>query len=234
MQLFLFAITALLVSGVALFSQTTPMGAIHGFLVTDTDPGASGAVIYYRQVNRIDLDSPPVGGTVRPNAQGRFSIEKLPPGEYRICAYSEAGRYLDPCTWQGMPHVILGSGEQFHGKAIRLVEGTTLKFKVNTPAPLVGRINNVAMSSLIVGAMTSTGSFHAARVVEVNPKFTTLSLVVPKNERLKLWTFGRGVSIRERSEAYRNASGVLREIVTAGVPAESLAEIDVLVTTPAP
>jgi len=128
--------------------------------VTDRTTGRPIASVH---VTAVRAGLPPASQTVQSALDGTFQLQKLPPGEYRLCAQVAGETYLDPCHWSP-PQAASGStvtlkpGQAAGGIRIDLRPAALMQVRINDPQKLLSQPGK----NVLVGVFTGSGLFRPA------------------------------------------------------------------------
>jgi hypothetical protein len=149
-------------------------------------------------VTALRTAPPPVAVTAASGADGGFVLAGLAAGEYRICAQSPDGRYLDPCWWSPpltMPTTTVRSGDAVSGIRVTLKSAATLQIRVDDPSGLLLGANSGR--DVFAGVITGGGVFRNAVVKARDSRERTLEVPIPFDTPVRILVTGVRVKLTD-------------------------------------
>ena len=156
--------------------------------------------------------SPPFTRNTKSGADGAFQIQRLAPGNYRVCVQAAGDQYLDPCQWNGTPvGVTLLSGQTATGIKITLAGASVLNIQVQDAQKALSQLTGDGRRpDLSVGVWGPRGLYYPAYAAGgppvPSPQANVISyryrLAVPRDTALSFYIASRDLKLGERVEIY--------------------------------
>jgi hypothetical protein len=204
-------VISLFVCSFAFGQSATAVGALSGSASDVTGGKLAGAQVRYQRVisayvrgqNGQPAPAPGqtvVNGEVTADANGAFNLPNLPVGDYLLCATVPNAPYLDPCQWAQSMRVTVNANA-VSSVSLALAKGVYLKVRVNDPAGLLPQTIDGPMGGgkLVVGVNFANGAYLGAQNIGVDSGGRDYRMVIPTGMPLKLWMYGRDVSLTDAS-----------------------------------
>ena len=186
------------------FAQTAA-GSIKGTLHASDDSPIAGAIITANvelprtKANALNfaVATGPTRAVYTTAKDGSFELDRLPAGDYTLCAQAPAAVHLDPCHWgQRPPSVTLAAGQNITGYKLTLAKGALLQVRLDDPK---GLLNTPASASgkphVLMGVSSPSGQFYSLFFSSADTTGRNHSLTVPLNTNLKFNVYSKNVSL---------------------------------------
>lgn len=178
-------------------------------------PGISGTLtdqngkpIQGAWVTAVRQTVPPASATIASDTKGGFALPSLPAGNYRLCAQTSAGDYIDPCWWSGPMNpslITVRQGVTTTGVTLKLASAATLQVRINDPQ---GHLSgSVSGRNVLVGILTSAGVFRNAVIKSKDASGHTLEVPVPFDQPVRLSVQGIRVALTDSTGKSVPATG---------------------------
>jgi hypothetical protein len=99
---------------------------------------------------------------------GSFTLPKLLPGTYTICAQAAQAAEIDPCHWSQTPQpqqVTVSAGQALTGLKVSTKPGSILNVRIDDTKHLLLRpATALGIPHVLVGVYTGSGQFYPAYV----------------------------------------------------------------------
>jgi carboxypeptidase family protein len=207
-----------------LFLSVLPGGFAQSSTISGTLVDAAGKAVSGVWVTALRTAPPPVAVTDASGADGGFVLSGLAAGEYRICAQSPDGKYLDPCWWSPpltMPATAIRSGETRSGIRLTLKSAATLKIRVDDPLGLLLGANSGR--DVFAGVITDAGVFRNAVVKARDSRERTLEVPIPFDTPVRLLITGVRVTLTDGGGKAVPSGGGINQVSLASGGASALA-----------
>jgi hypothetical protein len=179
-------------------AQTT--GSFSGLVLLDNQEPISGALVTFTRVRKLQADSlgritplePPFGGSVSSAPDGTFRVDKIPVGDYYVCAAGAAANHLRSCDWgqQSMLVHVLASGNSAR-LTLNIRTGATVTVVIDDPHARIQLQDpkgiTAGETSVALGVMSSSGQYSPARFIGKAGTQWIYTVAVPISVPLKLF-----------------------------------------------
>lgn len=132
----------------------------------------------------------PIGGkrtewNATSSADGSFSFDSLPDGEFVLCAQVPLGDWLNPCEWaQTRPTVVVARGRRQVVQAINLERGIWVSIRFEDVAGEFSRA--VKKPEILVGISSEGAPFRPAQVNAEGPTERSYRVLVPRERQIRV------------------------------------------------
>jgi hypothetical protein len=130
---------------------------------------------------------------------GSFTLGKLLPGTYTICAQAAQAAQIDPCHWsQTPPQVTVAAGQVVTGFTISTQKASILNIRVDDPKHLLtGPKTAQGLPHVLVGVYTLAGQFYPASVTKKDGTGINYTVTVPFNTALRFAISSKHVKLSD-------------------------------------
>ena len=181
---------------------------IQGFVTADRPMVITRSIV---TATRLDGKSPE-SFTVPASGSGFYRFEGLTPGQYRLCAQSQDGVFVDPCDWGGAPVVALNAGDRLPSVPILVQRARLLKVFVANAGVFIERVAASAKADLVVGvrADSSPRQFRPALHVGTAADAYEYRVAVPIGVQVTLEV--KSKQLRLQDSIGRDANAASRKV----------------------
>lgn len=204
-------------------------GAVEGSVVDDTGAPVGGAHVL---INRaLPAGSPhftappvvtgPLAAGATADANGRFSVQALAPGEYVACAEASAPGLLDPCHWAASaPTFTVTAGNATADVDITMMRGAVIPIHVNDPQTLLQPVTGSSIAPDFQGhAVTGKGLHYRASVQNTSANNRDLAVTVPFGTAVTLQVVTSRLKVNDQNGIPVSPSGSSLTIASGDSPA---------------
>jgi hypothetical protein len=165
----------------------TPWGAVSGVLRGSDGSALSGASLTLTRTAASTGKAQRSRWTARSGDQGAFAFERLPEGQYTLCAQVPQDSWINPCEWGLQPTMVtISRGHRSAGVLVELAKGAAVQVRISDPKALLAQHDGKAGSHLLVGVSGDSSVFHPASVVSQDVAGRSYQIVVPSGLPIRL------------------------------------------------
>ncbi len=207
----------------------TTTGTVQGSVIDDSGLPVVGAHVL---INRaLPAGSPqftappvvtgPLAANVTADANGKFSVQAMPPGEYVACAEAIAPGLLNPCLWAASaPAFTVTAGNVTANVDITMTRGAVVPIHVNDPQSLLQPVaGSSSARDFQVHAVTGKGLHYRASVRDSSVNSRDLAVTIPFGAAVTLQVLTTHLKVNDRNGNPVSKSGSSLTVASGDSPA---------------